>query len=446
MHSLESSSSSYFHLSKRTRTDSLATRNSTIATESDFLFLSPIRTNRYMCPEVTSPRAILALFLLLSCLFFTLPEYSGWLYVRSKDLVGWSSVTKNECVWTFLCGTLLLMTFCVPHSRHQKEEGGFVFTSKNQALGFFIGLNLLWFTMATFSLLLEEGLPSSWIRLLGSKAAWPAMFDLALILFPVQCMLPMLDERGMGTSMPRETLRWHVWCGHAIVLWLILHTILLTWHYFSRMAGKNWHKFITSMVPYYFPVYTKGDVNFAGWVSLCTLTALWLAARPSVQKYCYELFYKIHWVLGVAFVVGAHLHDYNVWFFVQPAFGAWWIDWFLRPYSSRCIRITKADEDMTIDGLGRPVNDPQDYRLTMKGATSSPVVSLTFPIPPSWPTLEPGMFLYLSDSSSKDGPPHPFSINSFTSNTFTIHIKALGDWTSSYIQRQIMPGLMHQDK
>eukprot|EP00977_Amphora_coffeiformis_P016685 scaffold5233_cov178-Amphora_coffeaeformis.AAC.5 len=55
---------------------------------------------------------------------------------------------------------------------------------------------------------------------------------------------------------------------------------------------------------------------------------------------------------------------------------------------------------MTIDGISRRDNDSQDdYRMTIKGATSSPVVSLTFPIPPSWPTLEPGMFLYLSDSS-----------------------------------------------
>jgi len=179
-----------------------------------------------------------------SLLFFRLPFYNDWLYVQGST--GWTCVTQNDWIWMAISSFLLLLAF-MPRRKEAPLE--FLCTSR-QAFFFFLGLNVLWFILSIIPRWPKENTQTTqntrMLNMLGGTAAWPAMFNLAMVLFPVQRMLPLL-EQGFGLAVRNQALPWHKWCGHALLLWLALHTILLSIDYALR--SRSVHDWLTVMVP-----------------------------------------------------------------------------------------------------------------------------------------------------------------------------------------------------
>lgn len=377
----------------------------------------------------------------LSCLFFRLPLYNDWLYVREST--GWSCVTRQEWTWMLVWIVLLLGSYAVPSQllgeQPNVEPRGFLAT-KGQACYFFLAMNLIWFILAMIPAWNTDRL----LQVVGARSAWPAMWNLAMVVFPVNRCWPIL-QYGLGLQGPWQTMPWHVWSGHGILMWSSLHALLVTTDYAIQAGSfRNWWKL---MVPFYYPLYTEGDVNFAGWLSFFALIVLTLASRDCVQKRNYETFFAIHVLAAVIFVVFAHMHDYNTLFFVQPALAAWLIDGILRGYNLTTLHIKETESASCIN---LPTNDPESIGVFQTGCvtvtynSSLAVVAVEFPIPAHWPTLQPGMYVYLCRNRSLFPKKfHPFSVSSVDQqrNTFTIHVKDRGDWTSAFIKKDLSPFL-----
>ncbi len=328
------------------------------------------------------------------------------------------------------------------------------FGNEKQAWRAFLIMNVSWYVLAIATAYHKEDSASRsrldvFLAILGGKAAWPAMWNLALVLFPMQRFLPWLNNAHSGIAQQtRGTQLWHIWCGHACVVWLLLHTILLSCQYYIYRAEGNFHDWWILMTPYHAPIFTEGHVNFAGWISLGGLILLWVASRPFVKQPCYEVFFVGHIIGFLVFVFFANLHDYNVFFFLQPSLATHAVDWIiLRRTSSFRVQIVL---DMEGDEC-QPLEAEQEVKAIVRGSEPSfPVIQLSLPIPSSWPKLEPGMFVKLFTSSSSSTstcsngrsrrrllrhlePSHSFSIGHISADHFIIYIKNLGDWTNSLI-------------
>mmetsp|Transcript_31450 Transcript_31450/g.71974 ORF Transcript_31450/g.71974 Transcript_31450/m.71974 type:complete len:879 (-) Transcript_31450:62-2698(-) len=444
------------------------------------------------------------LLLLGTIKFMSLNVFYDWLYVYDGAVdvskSAGSCITRNEWIWTILTNALVLLAlFVLPfllHCRNNRYASTkSVTTTKKQALVLFLIMNMVWFVLPVafkHRANKSSASPSShygrswwiyWLGLLGGKAAWPAMFDILMMLFPVNRILGTLalssSPAFSHTFSHRDLLPWHEWCGDAIVFWIIVHTIFLSLHYFYGMADSSLQKWIDLMAPAYFPVYTEGDVNFAGWLGFLPLLGIWITSRQMAGRkvplentgFSYGTSYAAHVLLTFAFIYFSNLHDYNTIFFFQAGYAALVADWFLRKFShEKCVQMTLVTKDDCDDDAGEYCNDDEDYGGTgsvghnlgvavITGNEESSVVSVNLPIPPSWlasncdilnPHRYSNMFVYLSDASSTTNRrgswrrhQHPFSISSVDNvgKTFTLHIKALGDWTSSLVLQSLLPEL-----
>ena len=83
-------------------------------------------------------------------------------------------------------------------------------------------------------------------------------------------------------------------------------------------------------------------------------------------------------------------------------------------------------------------NGTSDYSIQegkVDFSTTGSIARLTFPIPNSWPQLDPGVHVYLTVENISRWQSHPFSISKTNQKerTFTIHVKALGNWSTEFV-------------
>jgi predicted ferric reductase len=271
------------------------------------------------------------------------------------------------------------------------------------------------------------------------------MWNLAMVLFPIQRFSTILQD-GLGLQAPWQTLPLHVWSGYAILVWSTIHAFLLSVDYAVETKSlRDWWKL---MFPYYFPTYTEGDVNFAGWLSFFALLILSVASRPVIQHYFFEWFYVLHVISAGLFLIFAHMHDYNVLFFLQPALAGWTADWEIRRHTSIGMHLLQATEVLdgnTTSAAATDIDAPclatvESVCVAQRSSTDMcTIIALHLPIPAEWPTLQPGMHVYLNRRQTRLQQGHPFSISSvnYAQKQFTLHIKNSGDWTKNLIHKDL---------
>lgn len=434
-----------------------------------------------MCFPIANLTIIMMMFVVISSFFTVLLNSKiGWLYVQPISLqkdaetqdnsYNWLIISSgNEYLWMLITQALILLTSiwsltngtASPSDANTGRQRSAAPVKKEccveekTAWQCFLMMNILWYLLALIgSAHRREGGDDGastrsqldfLLGLLGGKAAWPAMWDLAMVLFPIQRFVPFIrHDWGVVAQQTRGTQLWHIWCGHACVMWLFIHALLLSCQYYFYRAPDGWHDWWILMTPYFATVYTEGHVNFAGWISFFGLILLWGASRPFIKQAYYEVFVTGHVIGFAVFVFFANLHDYCTLFFIQPALATHAIDWVLRTEKNFQVHLD-------LDTAGNENMNAGDHDKVMIHGWSPcfAVIQLSLPIPLSWPKLEPGMVVKLSSSCLKNSATtnqtpfsrcrerleswHSFSISHVSLHHFTIYVKNLGDWTNALI-------------
>lgn len=68
------------------------------------------------------------------------------------------------------------------------------------------------------------------------------------------------------------------------------------------MITGAWHGYISSF-------------NISGCVLECAATGLVILAMPPVRRYCYEVFFKVHWILLIIIMISAIYHKVVILFY-----------------------------------------------------------------------------------------------------------------------------------
>lgn len=389
---------------------------------------------------------VLAVAGISSLAFFLLPGYSGILYLHANDDASQHTRTRTDtCMsrneWSWLLGTnilLLLPLLDDPH-RQDKPTSCSNRIATSQTFQVFLVLNTFWMIMSLD--LQEEGWPSArrLVAVIGARSAWPAFCNMTILLFPVQRTSHILQALGLSSL---DAIQFHYWAGHATFFWLSVHTVLLSWDYF--LVTDSLAEWLSVMLPHR-NYYTEGTVNFTGWIGFVALLLLWLASRPWVRHRAFESFYIVHMILTVIFLLFSNLHDYSTMFFVQPAYAGFVTDMMLRRFSDKCTRLMGSSRGASFSDNHRDDDDDDDHGepggerviISATAQGDGPLVSLTFPIPRSWSSLRPlpGSYVYLKCRNVSSWQSHPYSISAVQRDTFTIHVKALGDWSREFVER-----------
>lgn len=302
--------------------------------------------------------------------------------------------------------------------------------TRDQVFLVFLAINLLWFSAAlSTSLQYIEGFVQL-MNLVGGKAAWPALWNLAIIVFPVNKVAVIL------AISHRDLNYCHIWAGNAILFWLSIHTILISVVYAIEKGSLS--EWIFVMVPQK-TLYSEGIVNFVGWIGFAAYLVLWTSSLPCFRARFYECFSWFHLLFSILFVLFSNLHDYNTLHFIQPAAAAWIADRLLRRYSSltTCVRQHYPSDGNSSRIEYENINDGRAV-ISIPMQNEIKVICLAIDIPKSWRLpMRPGMFIYIKDSSISQWQSHPFSISSVDLDkmSFTFYVKALGDWTALFVQK-----------
>ncbi len=373
---------------------------------SSFRPLKLKRTDAIMIFGLKNVQVIPIAFALVGSLaFLCIPEFNEFLYVTEH--IGTSGITRNEWVWTILCTFWVVLTHMIP-----KPKTACIATEK-KCFNFYVVVNLLWMILPLYQCFRHctDFSTENIVSVIGGKAAWPALWNIAIVFLPVQRISPILEAIGLSS---KQALLFHIWSAYATLLWLLVHTILLSAVYIWKTESIS--EWFSLMLPY--KLYrTEGVVNFMGWLALIFFIGICVTSRMVVQRKSYEMFRILHWVFTALFLLGSNLHDYSTWFFIQPAIIMMVIDHMLRQYSHLILEESDHPEG------------------NVKLSTSGEIASFTFPIPNTWPQIYPGMHVYLTTKRISRFQSHPISISKMdqTKRTFTIYIKDLGDWSQELV-------------
>lgn len=361
--------------------------------------------------------AVFAVAVLSTLIVQLQPNSSTFLLFHGSS---WSCTSRQEWAWIAATGLLILLLHVKPTRRFDLPS----VQARHKLFLWFLALNFVWFATSL------SGLKTTFSALevlsfLGAKSAWPGVWNLAFIVFPVKRSSEIL------ALSHKDTLFLHVWAGHAILFWLSIHTVFLSMAY-AIYYDFSVHKWFKVMRPSGLMEYVD---NFTGWLGFAMFLALWLTSLPKFRKRFYESFSFLHLVTAALFILSSNLHYHSIVHFVQPAFAAWIAERLVRRISTLKVSVDR-DERATVSNGGSLVVSA--CRSTGTKNNGSPeLVSLTMNLPPSW-DFHPGagMFVYLKCPSISSWQLHPFSISAIdTENaTFSIHIKALGDWTNQFVQ------------
>ena len=356
-----------------------------------------------------------------SIIFQLIPNTSSILYMNGDHAICNTCTNKAEWVWILVTGIIVLLPniwkmFKKSSSKYYPRH------NKRRVFLVFLVVNLVWFLLPVMRSLHEVKTSDEFLYLIGAKTAWPALWNLAFIIFQLKRTSEILDAS-------HEDMKYlHIWAGQAIMIWLVLHTTLISLVYALR--SNSFETWLSTMIPYE-TLYSEGVVNFVGWIAFISFLSLWVTSFPCFRKRYYEQFQWLHLLLSFMFILFSNLHDYNVLHFIQPGFAAWIADYFVRKYSVLTTRIYKSQKEEFQDR-------ESNISFVAPLDSNSGIVGLTFDIPKTWKLpIRPGMFIVVKDLSISPLQSHPFSICSINEETmtFTVYIKALGDWTTKFVRK-----------
>ncbi len=357
-----------------------------------------------------------------SIIFLLLPGSSNLLYVDSgkygSSILSNSCTTRNEWLWI---GTISLL-LVIPHRKYAPRCC--VSTKVIRPKISWVQLNVFWYLAALIGPCLwrlDDVRSMSfidWISHVGAQAAWPAMFDMSIILFPTTRLSHLLDFYYFESSDTIGTATFlvdlHTKASLTMALWIVVHTILLSIVYFIRDIDDP-YEFLVQMLPLT-SYLSEGIVNFSGWIGGVMLLFLWASSRSSFYKKWYNaLFIPLHTILAISFLLACNLHDYNSLLFAWPGLAELLVDRLMRVFSDSYDIENSSFETQP---------SPNDSEMTLL---------LNLSKPDSW-NLKPGHHVYLQsyfDTSEW----HPFTIASIDEQNekFSLHIKGRGDWTNKVV-------------
>eukprot|EP00984_Skeletonema_dohrnii_P005998 scaffold2125_cov79-Skeletonema_dohrnii-CCMP3373.AAC.3 len=357
-----------------------------------------------------------------SIIFLLLPGSSNLLYVDSgkygSSILSNSCTTRNEWLWI---GTISLL-LVIPHRKYAPRCCASTKVIRPKIS--WVQINVVWYLAALIGPCLWRPDMRSmsfidWTSHVGAQAAWPAMFDMSIILFPTTRLSHLLDFYYFGSSDTIGTVTFladlHTKASLTMALWIAVHTIMLSIVYFIRDIDAP-YDFLEQMLPLTLYL-SEGIVNFSGWMGGAMLLFLWTSARSSFYKKWYNaLFVPLHTILAITFLLACNLHDYNSLLFAWPVLAELMVDRLMRIFSD-----SYYIDHSSIEAQSLPNNSESALLLNLSK-------------PHSW-NLKPGYHVYLQsyfDSSEW----HPFTIASIDQQNekFSLHIKARGDWTNKVVE------------
>ena len=201
-----------------------------------------------------------------SIIFLLLPGSSNLLYLESyRSILGGSCTTGNEWLWIGSISILLIIPHlhaprCVPSAKILRPKLSW------------IQLNVLWYLASLVGpILWKDRVQRSlvdWLELFGGKAAWPAMWNMAILVFPTTRLSHLLNfyyfdsSDSIGTATYLVDL--HTKTSLTMAAWLAVHTVLLCAAYYIRDIHAP-YEFLEKMLPLTHYL-SEGIYNFSGWV------------------------------------------------------------------------------------------------------------------------------------------------------------------------------------
>ena len=217
------------------------------------------------------------LLISLPVVFTFIPGYSNVLYIDSGKIgaaiLGNSCTSINEWLWMLGVSFLLLIPYILPISSRSRlaktnsDSGGIICLRIPKISISLRLLNIIWYVASIIGpFVWKKGIGRldflDWIEHLGAKAAWPALFNLPIVLLPTSRLSYLMEFLHCGGTRS-DMLNAHVDASILTALWIALHTILITIVYAIRDPENFWEK----MLPSTSLLGGEGIVNFMGWVA-----------------------------------------------------------------------------------------------------------------------------------------------------------------------------------
>ena len=233
----------------------------------------------HIIPPLLIIKMMLIYWLLISLpvVFTFIPGYSNVLYIESGKIgaaiLGNSCTSSNEWLWMLGVSFLILIPRIFPYSSRSRlaktdpKSGGIICLKIPKISLSLRLLNSIWCIASIIgSLVWKKGIGRmnvlDWIEHLGAKAAWPALFNLPIVLLPTSRLSYLMEFLNRGGTRS-DMLNLHTEASILTALWIALHTILITIVYAIRDPGSFWEK----MLPLTSLLGGEGIVNFMGWVA-----------------------------------------------------------------------------------------------------------------------------------------------------------------------------------
>ncbi|KAF4319140.1 hypothetical protein BBO99_00006728 [Phytophthora kernoviae] len=275
----------------------------------------------------------------------------------------------------------------------------------------FLGLNAIWFS-AVFSrnysdLVEAESTDSASVfRLVGYVFGFNAVLCFSLLIIPATRNSFWMIAMGIDYS---HAIKYHRWIGFFTVAMVALHAIPYYYAWFK--SGT----FIASSMPCMDCDYgTEGKArfqNFCGQMALLCCFVIGVTSLSPIRRKYYDVFYYCHHLfILVIFFAALHFSQFVIWMY--PAVCLFVMHRILARSQSRM-----PCEVVDLEAIPGEIT-----RLVFR---RSPGKSGHY---------HAGQFVYLRIPLLSYPQWHPFSISSSPieyEDTFTVHVKAIGDWTKS---------------
>ncbi|KAJ3047295.1 hypothetical protein HK097_011660 [Rhizophlyctis rosea] len=148
-----------------------------------------------------------------------------------------------------------------------------------------------------------------------------------------------------------------------------------------------------------------GQVNLSGFIALCFAVALVLTSLPFIRRHLFEVFYRPHIPLFIAFVVAGAIHQGQVIGILAVPVALYAIDIFLRIRNARK-STTLISMKLLADGVVHLEFDKTNFQYA------------------------PGQYVFICIPKISPFEWHPYSISSSPhQSTMSVHIRALGNWS-----------------
>ncbi|GLE08698.1 hypothetical protein PINS_up020061 [Pythium insidiosum] len=249
---------------------------------------------------------------------------------------------------------------------------------------------------------------SAYLQITGLNA----MFNLALLLLPVTRNSAWLELFNISYA---NAVKYHRWLGMLTVLAALLHCIGYFWSWIRR--GIWMQRALPCIGCDISPLATGSGYerwfNVFGEIALLLLLTIAITSLPIVRRLWFNLFYFAHQLFALALVFTA-MHWSPI---------VWWCLPSLVVYAvGRAISSANASVPVQVQQLGVIADDV--VKIVFRRARGAAG------------RFDVGQFVYLNVPSISSLQWHPFTIATSAqadAETFTVLVKAVGDWTSDLV-------------